>query len=185
MRWQTRSRSQGEVLRPGVYAWHPGMHLTELLTSLSALKEDADQRYVLIRRESYPGRRVSVLSADAVQCVRGAGDERRRGASKPRSCHRSATETGSRGRARASAAAAESPRLGTGRRRRSSRRRANDSPGTYPLQPGNADQRPRQGGRRARCRRIQAWRRTDSLRGSGRPISQDRDNTDQSGRGTR
>src|SRR5215469_1302358 len=49
---------QGQVLRPGVYSWHPGMHLTELLTSLSALKEDADQRYVLIRRESYPSRRV-------------------------------------------------------------------------------------------------------------------------------
>lgn len=58
---------QGEVLRPGMYAWHPGMHLTELLGSLSALKEDADQRYILIRRESYPDRRFSVLSADAVR----------------------------------------------------------------------------------------------------------------------
>jgi polysaccharide export outer membrane protein len=64
---------QGEVLRPGMYAWHPGMHLTELLTSLSALKEDADQRYVLIRRESYPGRRYSVLSADAVQAFEAPG----------------------------------------------------------------------------------------------------------------
>ena len=58
---------QGEVLRPGVYAWHPGMRLTELLTSLGALKEDADQRYVLIRREGYPSRKISVLSADAAQ----------------------------------------------------------------------------------------------------------------------
>jgi protein involved in polysaccharide export with SLBB domain len=64
---------QGEVLRPGVYAWHPGMRLTELLTSLSALKEDADQRYILIRRESYPGRRISVLSADAVGAFEGPG----------------------------------------------------------------------------------------------------------------
>jgi polysaccharide biosynthesis/export protein len=64
---------QGEVLRPGVYAWHPGMHLTELLTSLSALREDADQRYVLVRRESYPGRRVSVLSADAVSAFEAPG----------------------------------------------------------------------------------------------------------------
>ena len=64
---------QGEVLRPGVYAWHPGMRLTELLANLSALKEDADQRYVLIRRESYPSRRVSVLSADAVQAFEGPG----------------------------------------------------------------------------------------------------------------
>lgn len=64
---------QGEVLRPGVYAWHPGMHLTELLTSLGALKEDADQRYVLIRRESYPNRRISVLSVDAVQAFEAPG----------------------------------------------------------------------------------------------------------------
>ncbi len=64
---------QGEVLRPGMYSWHPGMHLTELLTNLSALKEDADQRYVLIRRESYPSRRVSVISADAVQAFEAPG----------------------------------------------------------------------------------------------------------------
>jgi len=64
---------QGEVLRPGVYSWHPGMHLTELVASLSALKEDADQRYVLIRRESYPSRRVTVLSADAVQAFEAPG----------------------------------------------------------------------------------------------------------------
>jgi protein involved in polysaccharide export with SLBB domain len=64
---------QGEVLRPGVYAWHSGMHLTELLSSLSALKEDADQRYLLIRRESYPARRFSVRSADAVQAFEAPG----------------------------------------------------------------------------------------------------------------
>ncbi|MGH8219659.1 MAG: SLBB domain-containing protein [Steroidobacteraceae bacterium] len=58
---------RGEALRPGMYAWHQGMRLTDLLSSLAALKENADQRYVLIRRESYPGRRVSVLSADAVR----------------------------------------------------------------------------------------------------------------------
>src|SRR6185312_5492072 len=64
---------QGEVLRPGVYAWHPGMRLTELLTTLGALKEDADQRYILIRRESYPTRKISVLSADAVRAFEARG----------------------------------------------------------------------------------------------------------------
>ncbi|HEX5460810.1 MAG TPA: SLBB domain-containing protein [Steroidobacteraceae bacterium] len=64
---------QGEVLRPGVYAWHPGMRLTELLTSLGALKEDADQRYILIRREGYPSRKISVLSADAVRAFEAPG----------------------------------------------------------------------------------------------------------------
>lgn len=64
---------QGEVLRPGMYAWHQGMRLSDLLTSLAALKEDADQRYVIIRRESYPGRRLSVLSADAVRAFQAPG----------------------------------------------------------------------------------------------------------------
>jgi polysaccharide biosynthesis/export protein len=58
---------EGHVQRPGAYAWHAGMRLTDLLGSLQFFKLNADQRYVLIRRESLPGRRVAVLSADAVR----------------------------------------------------------------------------------------------------------------------
>jgi protein involved in polysaccharide export with SLBB domain len=43
------------------------MRLTDLLSGLNALKDNADQRYVLIRRERFPDRHVSALSADAVQ----------------------------------------------------------------------------------------------------------------------
>jgi polysaccharide biosynthesis/export protein len=58
---------EGEVQRPGRYAWRSGMRLTDLLVRLDALKINADQRYILIRRERLPERRVEVLSADATQ----------------------------------------------------------------------------------------------------------------------
>jgi protein involved in polysaccharide export with SLBB domain len=58
---------EGHVHRPGAYAWRAGMRLTDLLGSLQLLKLNADQRYLLIRRESLPGRRVEVISADAVR----------------------------------------------------------------------------------------------------------------------
>ena len=58
---------EGHVHRPGAYAWRSGMRLSDLLGSLQLLKLNADQRYILIRRESLPGRRVDVISADAVR----------------------------------------------------------------------------------------------------------------------
>jgi protein involved in polysaccharide export with SLBB domain len=58
---------EGQVLRPGDYAWREGMHLTELFGSLQMFKVNADQRYVLIRRETLPARRIEVLSADVVR----------------------------------------------------------------------------------------------------------------------
>lgn len=56
---------EGYVQRPGQSAWREGMRLTDLIGSLDALKLNADQRYVLIRRERLPDRRIEVLSADA------------------------------------------------------------------------------------------------------------------------
>jgi protein involved in polysaccharide export with SLBB domain len=66
---------QGEVLRPGKHSWHEQMRLTELLSGLNALKEDADQRYILIRREHFPDRRLSVLSADAIRAFEAPGSD--------------------------------------------------------------------------------------------------------------
>ena len=66
---------EGHVQRPGAYAWREGMRLTDLLGSLGALKLNADQRYVLIRREHLPSRRVEVLSADAVRAFQAKGSE--------------------------------------------------------------------------------------------------------------
>jgi protein involved in polysaccharide export with SLBB domain len=54
----------GQVYRPGSYAWQKGMRLSQLLPSLDELKPDADQHYVLIRREDPVTKRISVVSAD-------------------------------------------------------------------------------------------------------------------------
>ena len=64
---------EGHVNRPGAYAWRAGMRLTDLLGSLQLLMLSADQRYVLIRRESMPGRHVQVISADAVRAFEHPG----------------------------------------------------------------------------------------------------------------
>jgi polysaccharide export outer membrane protein len=71
-----RSRTvtlEGEVMRPGGYAWRQGMRLTDLLGGLEALRLNADQRYLVIRREHMPDRRIEVLSADAVEAFRARG----------------------------------------------------------------------------------------------------------------
>jgi len=68
---------EGHVLRPGGYAWHEGMRLSDLLGSLQVFKLNADQRYVLIRREHLPERRIEAISADAARAIAergGAGD---------------------------------------------------------------------------------------------------------------
>lgn len=66
---------QGHVHRPGSYAWHEGMRLTDLLGSLQVFMLNADQRYVLIRREPLPDRHVQAISADAVRAFELRGSE--------------------------------------------------------------------------------------------------------------
>jgi polysaccharide biosynthesis/export protein len=60
---------QGYVYTPGAYAYHDGMRLTDVLRSVDDLKPNADLHYVLIRRETAPDRRISVLSADLVTAL--------------------------------------------------------------------------------------------------------------------
>jgi polysaccharide export outer membrane protein len=55
---------QGHVYSPGAFAWHQGIHLTDVVRSVDQLRPNADIHYVLIRRESAPDRHISVLSAD-------------------------------------------------------------------------------------------------------------------------
>ncbi len=55
---------QGNVYNPGIYAYRPGMRLTDVLRSVGELKPNSDLHYVLIRRELPPDRRVTVVSAD-------------------------------------------------------------------------------------------------------------------------
>lgn len=66
---------EGYVHRPGAYAWRQGMRLTDLLGSLEMFKLNADQRYVLIRRESAQNRRIEVVSADAIRAFQNRGGE--------------------------------------------------------------------------------------------------------------
>jgi polysaccharide export outer membrane protein len=64
---------QGYVYTPGVFAFHDGMRLTEVLRSVADLKPNADLHYILIRRELPPDRHVTVLSADLDAALRAPG----------------------------------------------------------------------------------------------------------------
>ena len=59
----------GHVHRPGEYQFTPGMHLTDVLPSLDELKPNADQRYILVRREIPTDRGIRVFSADLEQAL--------------------------------------------------------------------------------------------------------------------
>jgi len=54
----------GHVLRPSVVQYRAGIRLTDVIRSVAELKPNADQRYVLIRREETGTRRIQALSAD-------------------------------------------------------------------------------------------------------------------------
>jgi protein involved in polysaccharide export with SLBB domain len=60
----------GYVYRPGAFAWHEGMRLTEVIGSVDEVKPDGDLGYVLIRRELPPDRHIVVLSADLNAALR-------------------------------------------------------------------------------------------------------------------
>jgi len=55
---------QGHLYAPGLFAYQPGMHLSDVVHSVDELRPDADLHYLLIRRELPPDRRIVVLSAD-------------------------------------------------------------------------------------------------------------------------
>jgi protein involved in polysaccharide export with SLBB domain len=64
---------QGYVYSPGAFAYRPGMRLTDVIRSVDDLKPNADQHYILIRRELPPDRRVTVVSADLDAALREPG----------------------------------------------------------------------------------------------------------------
>ncbi len=64
---------QGHVFTPGNYAFHPGMHLTDIIHSVDDLQPNADLHYLLIRRELPPDRRITVLSADLAAALKTPG----------------------------------------------------------------------------------------------------------------
>lgn len=64
----------GHVYRPGTFQYRPGMRLTDALPSVSELQPQADEHYVLIRREQ-PDRKIEIFSADLAAAIanRGSG----------------------------------------------------------------------------------------------------------------
>jgi protein involved in polysaccharide export with SLBB domain len=63
----------GHVFTSGAVAFQDGMRLTDVVHSVDELQPNADIHYLLIRRESPPDRRVSVLSADLAAALRAPG----------------------------------------------------------------------------------------------------------------
>ncbi len=55
---------EGHVFRPGTFAFHAGMRISDVITSPDDLKPRSDTHYVLVRREDPVTRHVSVFSAD-------------------------------------------------------------------------------------------------------------------------
>jgi polysaccharide biosynthesis/export protein len=64
---------QGYVYRSKYVAWHEGLRISEVIPSMDELKRDADQHYLLIRRELPPNRKIAVLSADLAAALRAPG----------------------------------------------------------------------------------------------------------------
>jgi polysaccharide export outer membrane protein len=54
----------GYAYTTGAFAYHVGMRLTDVIHSADDLRPNADQHYLLVRRELPPDRRIVVLSAD-------------------------------------------------------------------------------------------------------------------------
>jgi polysaccharide export outer membrane protein len=64
---------QGYVYRSKSVAWHQGLRISEVIPSLDELRRDADQHYLLIRREVPPNRAIAVLSADLAAALQAPG----------------------------------------------------------------------------------------------------------------
>ncbi len=63
----------GYVFRPGQFEYRPGLRLTDVLGSFDELRPNADQHYIMIRREVPPDERVEVISADLVRALAARG----------------------------------------------------------------------------------------------------------------
>jgi len=64
---------EGHVFAPGSFAWRSGIRISDVIRSIDELRPDADQHYLLIRREIPPDRRISALSADLAAALAAPG----------------------------------------------------------------------------------------------------------------
>jgi protein involved in polysaccharide export with SLBB domain len=65
----------GHLFAPGNFAWHQGIRISEIVTSVDELRPNADIHYLLIRREVPPDRHVDVLSADLAAALAAPGSK--------------------------------------------------------------------------------------------------------------
>jgi protein involved in polysaccharide export with SLBB domain len=67
----------GFVFRPGRFEFHEGLRLSDVLPSFDELRPNADQHYIMIRREVPPEEHVQVVSADLGKALaaRGSADD--------------------------------------------------------------------------------------------------------------
>jgi polysaccharide biosynthesis/export protein len=63
----------GYVFRPGQFEYRPGLRLTDVLGSFDELRPNADEHYIMIRREVPPDQRVEVISADLRRALAARG----------------------------------------------------------------------------------------------------------------
>lgn len=64
---------EGHLFAPRSVAWHAGLRISDVISSVDQLKPNADIHYLLIRRELAPDRRVAVLSADLTKALTAKG----------------------------------------------------------------------------------------------------------------
>ena len=63
----------GHVFRPGQFEYRPGLRLTDVLGSIDELRPNADQHYIMIRREVPPDDRIEATSADLTRALAARG----------------------------------------------------------------------------------------------------------------
>lgn len=59
----------GYVYRPGEYQFRPGMRIADVISTLDELRPNADQRYILVRREVPPNRQLRIFSANLERAI--------------------------------------------------------------------------------------------------------------------
>ena len=160
---------QGHVYSPGAFAWHQGIHLTDVVRSVDQLRPNADIHYVLIRRETAPDRHISVLSADLGAAMAAPGS-----AADPQLMPRDRITVFDleSGRDRVIQPVMDELRLESNAQQPAQIVTVGGSvrvPGDYPLEPGMADQRLASRRRRHRRHRLRQERRAGALPGLERP----------------
>jgi len=69
-RVENRVKLSGHVHRPGVYAWHKGYRISDLLRTIESLLPKADLNYSLIKREKYPTREIELLQFNLSEALK-------------------------------------------------------------------------------------------------------------------